>query len=49
MNYQVKIKAFFVFNIQTYKNVSAGGLKLAGGNPVCGSVPLGLLKSRICG
>jgi len=35
--------------VQAYKKVSAGGRNPVGGNPVCGSVPLALLKSKICG
>lgn len=44
MNYQLKACA-----IQTYKNVSGGGTNPVGGNPVWGSVPSALLKSKIWG
>ncbi len=42
MNYQLK-----AFLFQTYKNVSGGGTNPTGGNPVCGSVPSALLKSKM--
>jgi hypothetical protein len=43
--------AYFKINAIYYQltNVSDGAINPVGGNPVCGSVPLGLLKRRICG
>jgi len=45
----VNYQRFLGFRLQTYKKVSGGGTKLVGGRPVCGSVPMGLLKRRMCG
>jgi|688.fasta_scaffold1267520_1 hypothetical protein len=43
MHYQFEI------GHQAYKKVSVGGMNPAGGNPVCGSVPLALLNNKMCG
>lgn len=45
MNYQW----FSYLKAHTYKNVSGGGTNPVGGNPDCGSVPIGLLNNKMCG
>ena len=40
---------WFFINANQYMATSGGATKSAGGKPVVGSVPLGLLKRSICG